>query len=185
MIAMARRRAEVRTRSTECRASLEDAFVTLVENVDRESGAGGGMSGALRRLKAIMLKEARQIVRDPSSILIGFILPIFLTLLSGYSTNLDIDHVPIGLVLEDGAPAAQDLAAAFLATSYFDTRVGYDRREFTDDLVAGRLRGISIIPRPSPGTSPGPIRAPPIQVIADGSEPITAHSPRTPARASG
>ena len=71
------------------------------------------MPPPLRRLAAIMVKEALQIVRDPSSILIGFILPVFLTLLSGYATNLDIKGVPIGLVLEDSSPEAQSLAASF------------------------------------------------------------------------
>lgn len=129
---------------------------------------------AVRRLAAIMVKEALQIVRDPSSILIGFILPMFLTLLSGFSTNLDIDHVPVGLALEDSSPAARDLAATFLATKYFDARVGHDRREFTDDLVAGRVRGIVVIPQTFSRDLARASTSVPFQVIADGSEPNTA-----------
>ncbi|MDR3641980.1 MAG: ABC transporter permease [Humidesulfovibrio sp.] len=129
---------------------------------------------AARRLLAIIQKEALQIVRDPSSILIGFILPVFLTLLAGFATNLDIDHVPIGLVLEDSSPEAQGLAAAFLATKYFNTRVGYDRREFTDDLVAGKVRGIVVIPQTFSRSLARASESVPFQVIADGSEPNTA-----------
>jgi ABC-2 type transport system permease protein len=132
------------------------------------------ISPALRRLTAIIMKEALQIVRDPSSILIGFILPAFLTLLSGYSTNLDIDHVPIGLAVEDSSPAARELAATFLATKYFSPRVGHDRREFTDDLVAGRVRGIVVIPQTFSRDLARASQTVPIQVIADGSEPNTA-----------
>jgi ABC-2 type transport system permease protein len=131
-------------------------------------------SPALRRLSAIIRKEALQIVRDPSSILIGFILPAFLTLLSGYSTNLDIDHVRIGLAVEDSSPAASELAATFLATKYFDARVGHDRREFTDDLVAGRVRGIVVIPQTFSRDLARASESVPFQVIADGSEPNTA-----------
>ncbi|HWR03820.1 MAG TPA: ABC transporter permease [Humidesulfovibrio sp.] len=131
-------------------------------------------SPAARRLVAIMVKEGLQIVRDPSSILIGFILPIFLTLLSGYSTNLDIDHVRIGLVLEDGSPEAQDLAASFMATKYFEVRVGHDRREFADAMTSGRVRGIVVIPQTFSRDLARASESVPFQVIADGSEPNTA-----------
>lgn len=127
-----------------------------------------------RRLAAIMVKEALQIVRDPSAILIGFILPVFLTLLSGYATNLDISHVRLGLVLEDSSPEAQDLAAAFLATHYFSTRVGHDRREFEDDLTTGKLRGLVIIPQTFSRDLARADESVPFQVIADGAEPNTA-----------
>jgi len=129
---------------------------------------------ASRRLAAIIVKEALQIVRDPSSILIGFILPVFLTLLSGFATNLDIDHVPIGLALEDSSPEAQSLAAAFLSTKYFSPRVGHDRREFTADLVAGKVRGIVVIPQTFSRDLARAGESVPFQVIADGSEPNTA-----------
>jgi ABC-2 type transport system permease protein len=131
-------------------------------------------AAALRRILAIMVKESLQIVRDPSSILIGFILPVFLTLLSGYSTNLDLDHLPVGLALEDGSPEARSLAAAFSATPYFTVRMGRDRREFADDLTRGSIRGLVIIPQTF-GRDLSRADAPvPFQVIADGSEPNTA-----------
>ncbi len=131
-----------------------------------------GISG--RRLATIIVKEALQIVRDPSSILIGIILPVFLTLLSGFATNQDIDHVPVGLVLEDSSPPAQELASGFLASKFFDARVGHDRREFVDDLVAGRVRGIIVIPQTFSRDLARASESVPFQVIADGSEPNTA-----------
>ena len=132
------------------------------------------MSPALRRIAAIMVKELLQIMRDPSSILIGIILPVFLTLLSGYSTNLDIDNVSIGLVLEDTSPEARDLAASFMSNKYFKVRVGHDRREFADDMVSGKVRGLVVIPQTFSRDLARADKAVPFQVIADGSEPNTA-----------
>ena len=132
------------------------------------------MAPALRRLCAIMVKEALQIVRDPSSILIGFILPVFLTLLSGFATNLDIKGVPIGIVLEDSSPEAQSLAASFLATSAFKTRIGRDRRDFAEDMVSGRVRGMVVIPQTFSRDLARADASVPFQVIADGGEPNTA-----------
>ncbi len=132
------------------------------------------MSASLRRVAAIMVKEVLQIVRDPSSILIGVILPIFLTLLSGFSTNLDIDHVSIGLVLEDSSPEARDLAASFTATKYFSVRVAHDRRVFAKDMISGKVRGLVVIPQTFSRDLAQAGASVPFQVIADGSEPNTA-----------
>lgn len=129
---------------------------------------------ALRRLAAIVVKEALQIVRDPSSIIIGFILPAFLTLLSGYATNLDIDSLPIGLVVQDSSPEARDLASAFRASRFFVPRTGHDTRQFEDDLVAGRVRGIVVIPATFSSDLARAADSSPVQIIADGSEPNTA-----------
>ncbi len=41
------------------------------------------------RLRGLMRKEFLQIVRDPSSIAIAFLMPIFLLLLFGYGVSLD------------------------------------------------------------------------------------------------
>ncbi|HEV8050998.1 MAG TPA: hypothetical protein VGP47_00770, partial [Parachlamydiaceae bacterium] len=61
-------------------------------------------SGSFRRIKAMMIKEFYQIIRDPSSILIGIAMPLMLLFLYGYGLSLDNDHLPIGLVLEDTSP---------------------------------------------------------------------------------
>ncbi|MFP5238513.1 MAG: ABC transporter permease [Acidobacteriota bacterium] len=129
---------------------------------------------ALRRLRAIIVKESLQIMRDPSSILIGLILPVFLTLLSGYSTNLDIEGISVGLALEDHSPDAQDLAAAFRATKYFKVSQGGDRREFADELVSGRLSGLVVIPQTFSRDLARADGEAPFQVIADGSVPNRA-----------
>ncbi len=59
-----------------------------------------------RRLWALCRKESYQIVRDPSSILVAFILPVILLFVMGYAINLDADHMRIGLLLEDSGSAA-------------------------------------------------------------------------------
>jgi ABC-2 type transport system permease protein len=43
-------------------------------------------------------KEFLQIVRDPSSIAIAFVMPIFLLVLFGYGVSLDADRLPVALV---------------------------------------------------------------------------------------
>ena len=66
-----------------------------------------------RRLAALVYKEGLQVVRDPSAILIAFVLPVMLLFLFAYAVSLDVRHVRIGLVLESDGDAAHSLAAAF------------------------------------------------------------------------
>ena len=99
------------------------------------------------RFAALFSKECRQIVRDPSSILIAFVLPIILIIIFTYAVSLDMNHLKIAVILEDDSAPARSLAGAFLANSHFESRVSADRRAFERDLVAGHIRGIVIIPR--------------------------------------
>lgn len=73
----------------------------------------------LGRVWALVRKETRQIVRDPSSIAISIVLPVILILLFGYGLSLDVKNVPVALVVEDLSPTAMDLASGFQLSLYF------------------------------------------------------------------
>ena len=80
-------------------------------------------SAKLHRIGSLIRKETRQIVRDPSSIAMGIVLPVMLILLFGYGLSLDVTEVPVAVVLEDPSPAATELAASFQLSHYFDARL--------------------------------------------------------------
>jgi ABC-2 type transport system permease protein len=80
-------------------------------------------SAKLRRVVALMRKESFQLVRDPSSIAIGIVMPVVLVLLFGFGLSLDVKDVPLAVVLEDSSPAARELAAAFQLSGYFKPRL--------------------------------------------------------------
>jgi ABC-2 type transport system permease protein len=130
---------------------------------------------SLRRIAALARKESLQVVRDPSAILIAFVLPVILLFLFAYAVSLDIRRVPIGVVLDSDAAAAQSLAAAFAGTRYFEVTPARDRREVADDLLAGRLEGFVVIPADFSARLAGAGSVPLIQVITDGSQPNTAN----------
>ena len=141
---------------------------------------------ALRRLVALMRKESVQIVRDPSSILIAVVLPLILLFLFGYGISLDATRVKIGLAMENNSAPANALASAFRISPYFDAVTALDRRELEDELIAGRLKGIVVIPENFGEAFARAPESAQIQVIADGSNPNTAppraSCPRGPRR---
>lgn len=131
--------------------------------------------GRFLRLRALFIKEFFQIIRDPSSILISVLLPTMLMFLYGFGVSLDVNHLRIGLVLEDTAPDAQSFANALVNSRYFDVTIARDRREIEKKITTGELRGMVIIPSYFSSFRVLPDKVAPILVIADGSEPNTAN----------
>lgn len=128
-----------------------------------------------RRLGALVRKESLQVVRDPSTILIAFVLPVVMLFLFAYAVSLDTQKVPIGIVLESDSAAAQSLAAAFSGTRYFAVTPARDRREVAGEVVGGRLRGYVVIPQDFDQRLASGTRTPLVQIITDGAQPNTAN----------
>jgi ABC-2 type transport system permease protein len=125
-----------------------------------------------RRFSAMQAKEWRQILRDPSTLLTAFVLPVVLIFLFGFGVSLDTARTRIGLVVEDRSEAAAGLAGAFQRSPYFEVALSDDRTTLGETLIAGHIRGVIVIPQDfgrqvltGGGT---------IQVITDGSSPNTA-----------
>src|SRR5215471_17926318 len=110
------------------------------------------LSARMRRAGSLIRKEARQIVRDPSSIAMGIVLPVVLILLFGYGLSLDVTNVPVAVVLEDASPAAVDLAASFQLSDYFDVQLMTSMPRAQELMLSRKVDGIIRI-RPDFGRS--------------------------------
>ncbi|HEY3919527.1 MAG TPA: ABC transporter permease [Stellaceae bacterium] len=99
-------------------------------------------NAALRRVSALVRKEAYQLVRDPSSIAIGVVMPVLLILLFGYALSLDVKAVPVAVVLEDTSPAASELAAGFRLSPYFDAEILTSMPRAEELMLDRRVDGI-------------------------------------------
>lgn len=134
---------------------------------------GPPLPAPVRRTLSLARKETFQIIRDPSSILIAFILPLILLFLFGFGISLDANSIRIGIVVQDGRADARSLIQAFEASSYFDVVTAFDQAELEPVLVSGKLRGLVIIP--SDFSERLRARDPtPIEILTDGSQPNTA-----------
>jgi ABC-2 type transport system permease protein len=99
--------------------------------------------GAARiRVAALVRKEAYQLVRDPSSIAIGVVMPVLLILLFGYALSLDVKSVPVAVVLEDTSPAASELAAGFRLSPYFAAEIMTSMPRAEELMLERRVDGI-------------------------------------------
>ncbi|HTV98381.1 MAG TPA: ABC transporter permease [Steroidobacteraceae bacterium] len=100
----------------------------------------------MRRVRALVSKEARQTLRDPSSLAIGVVLPLILILLFGYGLSLDIKNVPIAVVIESPTPQAVELAAGFELSAYFRPVSTRSMQPAQRLLLEHRVDGIVVIP---------------------------------------
>jgi ABC-2 type transport system permease protein len=100
----------------------------------------------LRRTRALVIKEARQMVRDPSSIAMGVVMPLILILLFGFGLSLDVKNVPVAVVIEEDSPQARALLASFQLSPYFAPQVLHAMPPAQQLLLEHKVDGIVRIP---------------------------------------
>lgn len=84
-----------------------------------DTAVGARRGAAAMRLRGLLRKESLQILRDPSSIAIAFVMPLVLLLLFGYGVSLDAKNVPLALVVERPSSETASLEAGFAHSNYF------------------------------------------------------------------
>jgi ABC-2 type transport system permease protein len=128
---------------------------------------------ASMRLRGLIRKEFLQIIRDPSSIAIAFLMPVVLLLLFGYGVSLDADHVPLGLVVEQPSADTAGFTAAFNNSKYFTTTSFPTKPEAVEAMMAGRINAVIILRQDFAQRLREPNGAP-IQLIVNGVDANTA-----------
>jgi ABC-2 type transport system permease protein len=94
------------------------------------------------RVRALVRKEALQIVRDPSSIAIAFLLPVVLLFTFGYGVSLDARNIPIAVVVEEPSTLTASFTAAFTQSPYFDPKTFRLAQEAEQALMERKVKGI-------------------------------------------
>ena len=74
------------------------------------------------RLFALTRKESKQLLRDKSSMAIGFILPIILILLFGYGLSFDLTNGRVGVVEQQPTPHSQQLMSGLNGSKYITVK---------------------------------------------------------------
>ena len=130
------------------------------------------MSGM--RIATIMVKEMRQISRDPATLGMLLVVPLFLLLLFGFAISLDIKHIPLAVLDHDKTETSRGFIQSFLHSEYFDLKLSLDRESQIDGLLdEGNVLVALVIPADF-GRDVVKGRRVEVQAIADGSNANTA-----------
>jgi ABC-2 type transport system permease protein len=110
--------------------------------VPAASDSGGS---SWRRMRGLIRKETLQVLRDPSSISIAFVLPAILLLLFGYGVSLDAENVPVAVVIENPTDDTASLTASLAGSRYVTVFPMRDRQNAEQALLAGEVNAIVIL----------------------------------------
>ncbi len=126
------------------------------------------------RLFAVARKEALQLKRDSRSLILAFILPLFMVLFFGYAITWDVKDIRLAVWDQDQTMASRELREAFEASGYFSIEAWPDSySEVEAGLTQSRVRGVLVIPpRYAEDLRAG--RKAPVQLLLDGSDANTA-----------
>jgi len=102
--------------------------------------------GAMR-LRGLLRKEIKHVLRDPSSIMIAFLMPLVLLLVNGYGISLDAYHMPIAVVIEAPEEIARGVLQAIDASPYLSAQRAASVHVAETALAAGHVRGILVLRR--------------------------------------
>lgn len=126
------------------------------------------------RLRAIIRKEFIQIIRDPRTLMIMFVMPIVMLFLLGYAATNDVRNVPTAIFDQDRSQAARELLDAYRSADYFRFAFDVDSTEELARLIdSGQARAGLIIP-PDYGRRLAHGEQAQVAFVLDGSDPTIA-----------
>ena len=96
----------------------------------------------MMRLTGLMRKEVYEIVRDPSSIAIAFVLPVVLLLIFGYGVSLDARHIQIAEVVDHPTQTTASFLAELERSTWFSPRLYPDLASAQGAMLRGRADAI-------------------------------------------
>ena len=127
----------------------------------------------MKAILNILVKELRQLRRDPKIVPILFIAPVIQLFILGYAATTDIKRVELAVCDLDRTAASRDLTAAFTSSTYFRAVAAVDAQPGLDALVlSGRARLGVTIPAGF-GAERAAGRPGRVQLLADGSDATT------------
>ncbi len=105
------------------------------------------MTGALRKTRAVAVKELHQIARDRRTLLILLFVPAFFLLVYGYALNFDLRHIQLAVQDNDRSTASRELISSFINSGYFDLSAEvFNSADITGVIDRDEARAVLVIP---------------------------------------
>ena len=103
------------------------------------------MNASLVRLRGLARKEIKQILRDPSAILIAFLMPVILLLVNGFGISLDASDMRLAVVIQAPEEGVRGLLQAIDASPYLAVQRVFSVREGERAMTESRVRGMLVL----------------------------------------
>lgn len=93
---------------------------------------------------AIIIKEFKQVFRDPRMKTVIFITPLIQIILFGYAANKDINYVPTAILDRDNTVESRELLRDFTFSNYFVAKEYINTEEEQNEVLNGGIASIVI-----------------------------------------
>lgn len=122
------------------------------------------------KLRPIVVKEFRQIRRDPTSLGMLLVLPAALIVLVGYALNFDVKHIPLVIYDQDKSSESRAYLEQFQHSEYFNYKFSVGTyREIEEFFLNGHAKVALVIPTTFSKNLLGGHDAV-VQILVDGSD---------------
>lgn len=128
----------------------------------------------MKILLALVKKELKQILRDPSSIVVAFVLPLISIVIYMYGINLDSVRVTMGIKNDDTNPEVTTLVKSFGHSKYVNSIIFDNEKDIESAVIRSKIKGAVIIPNDF-STKLARGQKADLMIITDGSEVNTAN----------
>jgi ABC-2 type transport system permease protein len=137
------------------------------------------------RLFSLIRKEFIQIVRDPRTLGLTFIIPVVMLFLLGYAATNDVRNVPLVVLDQDHSQGSRALLDAYRAADYFHLDYVVSTVDEMRFLIDSNKARAGIIIPPGYGSTIAAGRVAQVAFVIDGSDPTVASTALSAARLIG
>lgn len=126
---------------------------------------------SLRRMRAVLIKECKQVIRDPVIIAMSVLIPCVQVIIFSFAINTNPKDLPTYIFDFDQSQASYQAVSDIIKTGYFSVlKPPGQYAQAREDLVADKVKFIITIP-PNYGSREPKV---PIQIISDASDGISS-----------
>jgi len=127
-----------------------------------------------KRLLSLIRKEFIQIVRDPRTLALTFVIPVVMLFLLGYAATNDVRNIDLAVFDQDQSPASRRLIDVYEAADYFKLTYVVSSEDELRILIDNNSVRAGIIIPPGYGRTLGTGRTAQVAFVLDGSDPTVA-----------
>jgi ABC-2 type transport system permease protein len=128
-----------------------------------------------QRFMAVLIKEIREIWRDPLTLSLAIILPLMMLFLFTYASNLDVENLPLAVYDQDQTRASRDYVTQFTTGDRFYLQSQVWSEAELERLMDRDTAEVGLIIPPGFEEALQAGRPAPVQTWVDGSFPPTAN----------
>lgn len=126
------------------------------------------------RLSSLVRKEFIQIIRDPRTLAMTFIMPVVMMFLLGYAATNDVRNIALVVLDRDQTPASRRLIDAYRVADYFTIAQPVGSEEELRELIDRNAARAGLIIPPGYGRDLAGWQSAQVAFILDGSDPTVA-----------